>query len=97
MKTEDTMNTSRNHPASPNRKSKRDMMMENQKIWRTKESRQMKGDDKGVKDHQKKIDKIGGRKKFDKFVGPTELWQKIEMDDREKKIKLSHNKSERII
>ena len=33
----------------------------------------------------KKIDKIGGRKKFDKFVGPTELWQKIEMDDREKK------------
>ena len=73
--TEDTMNTSRNHPASPNRKSKRDMMMENQKIWRTKESRQMEGDDKGVKDHQK-IDKIGGRKKFDKFVGSTKLVKK---------------------
>ena len=43
----------------------------------------MEGDDKGVKDHQK-IDKIGGRKKFDKFVGPTKLLKKKEMDDRKK-------------
>jgi len=30
IETEDTMNTRRNHPASPNRNSERDMMKENQ-------------------------------------------------------------------
>ena len=80
------MNTSRNHPASPNRKSKGDMMTENQSenLEKRKESRKMEGDDKGVKDHQK-IDKIVGRKKFDKIGGLTKLWKKIKMGDNQNK------------
>ena len=35
----------------------------------------MEGDDKGVTDDQK-IDKIVGRKKFDKIGGSTKLWKK---------------------
>ena len=56
------MNTRRKHPASPDRKSERDMMTENQKnLEKTKESRKMEGDDKVVTDNQK-IDKMVGRK-----------------------------------
>ena len=59
-------------PASLNRKSERDMMKENQNenLEKTKESRKMEGDDKVVTDNQK-IDKIVGRKKFDKIGGST--------------------------
>ena len=83
------MNTRRIHAASANRKSKRDMMKENQNenLEKTNELKKMEGDDKGVKDYQK-IDKIVGRKKFDKFGGSTKLWQKIEMGDNQNKEKI---------
>ena len=71
------------------------MMTENQNenLEKTKESRKMEGDDKGVTDNQK-IDKIVGQKNIDKIVGSTKLWQKIEMGDNQnkEKFKIPHNK-----
>ena len=66
--TEDTMNTSRNHPASPNRKSKRDMMMENQKKFGEQKSRDRWKEMTKESKTTKKIDENRRtEKKFDKI------------------------------